>query len=72
MIQVTVTDNNDGTLLTAVSYPQGSGGKLTFRNNYGASARAVLNITGEKVLDVISGNNAPDISGKYTFTTEGL
>ncbi|HIZ06788.1 MAG TPA: hypothetical protein IAA08_02490, partial [Candidatus Eubacterium avistercoris] len=71
MIQVTVTDNNDGTLLTAVSYPQGSGGKLTFRNNYGASARAVLNITGEKVLDVMSGNNAPDISGKYTFTLKG-
>ncbi len=71
-ITVTVTDNGDGTLGIAVAYPDGSDG-LTFRNAYGEGdqGKATLNIAGEKKLDVQSGNNAPDITGKYTFTLTG-
>lgn len=72
-ITVTVTDNNDGTLSIAVTYPEGSNDNLTFRNAYGAGedGTAVLNIKGAKDLDVESGNNAPDIAGKYTFELSG-
>ena len=71
-ITVTVTDNGDGTLGIAVTYPNGSDG-LTFRNTYGEGdqGKATLNINGSKTLDVQSGNNAPDIEGKYTFTLTG-
>ena len=71
-ITVTVTDNGDGTLNIAVAYPDGSDG-LTFRNAYGEGdqGKATLNIAGEKKLDVQSGNNAPNIEGKYTFTLAG-
>ncbi|MBM6687256.1 hypothetical protein H9X89_17035, partial [Faecalicatena contorta] len=66
-ITVTVTDNGDGTLGIAVTYPDGGDG-LTFRNAYGEGeqGQATLNIAGEKKLDVQSGNNVPDIEGKYT------
>lgn len=71
-ITVTVTDNGDGTLGIAVAYPDGSDG-LTFRNTYGEgqTGQATLNINGTKTLKVVSGNNAPSIEGKYTFTLAG-
>lgn len=71
-ITVTVTDNGDGTLGIAVTYPDGSDG-LTFRNTYGEgqTGQATLNINGTKTLKVESGNNKPDIEGKYTFTLTG-
>lgn len=71
-ITVTVTDNGDGTLGIAVAYPDGGDG-LTFRNTYGESqtGQATLNINGTKTFDVQSGNNAPSIEGKYTFTLTG-
>lgn len=72
-ITVTVTDNGDGTLGIAVAYPDGGDG-LTFRNAYGEGeqGQATLNIAGEKKLDVQSGNNAPNIEGKYEFTLTGV
>lgn len=71
-ITVTVTDNGDGTLGIVVAYPGGGDG-LTFRNTYGESqtGQKTLNINGTKTLDVQSGNNAPSIEGKYTFTLTG-
>lgn len=71
-ITVTVTDNGDGTLGIVVAYPDGGDG-LTFRNTYGEgkTGQKTLNINGTKTLDVQSGNNAPDIEGKYTFTLTG-
>lgn len=71
-ITVTVTDNGDGTLGIAVAYPDG-GDDLTFRNAYGEGeqGQATLNIAGEKKLAVQSGNNVPDIEGKYTFELTG-
>ena len=71
-ITVTVTDNGNGTLGIDVTYPDGSDG-LTFRNTYGEGdqGKATLNINGSKTLDVQSGNNAPNIEGKYTFTLAG-
>lgn len=71
-ITVTVTDNSDGTLGIDVTYPDGGDG-LTFRNTYGEgqTGQATLNINGTKTLRVESGDNAPDIEGKYTFTLTG-
>lgn len=71
-ITVTVTDNGDGTLGIAVAYPGGGDG-LTFRNTYGEgqTGQATLNINGTKTLKVESGNKAPSIEGKYTFTLTG-
>ena len=71
-ITVTVTDNGDGTLGIAVAYPDGGDG-LTFRNTYGEgqTGQATLNINGTKTLKVESGNKAPSIEGKYTFTLTG-
>ena len=71
-LTVTVTDNGNGTLGIVVAYPNGGDG-LTFRNTYGEDdqGKATLNINGTKTLDVQSGNNAPSIEGKYTFTLTG-
>lgn len=71
-ITITVTDNHDGTLGIVVAYPDGGDG-LTFRNTYGEDdqGKVTLNINGTKTLDVQSGNNAPSIEGKYTFTLTG-
>ena len=71
-IKVIVTDNNDGTLAIDVTYPGDKEG-LEFRNAYGAGedGSAVLNITGSKELKVESGDNPPDIGGKFTFTISG-
>lgn len=72
-ITVTVTDNGEGTLGVAVGYPQGSENGLTFRNTYGEgqTGQQTIAIAGAKQLKVESGNNAPDIEGKYTFTLTG-
>ena len=71
-ITVTVTDNGDGTLGIVVAYPSG-GDSLTFRNTYGEgqTGKATLNINGAKTLKVASGDKAPDIEDKYTFTLTG-
>lgn len=70
-ITVIVTDDGEGNLSIEVVYPEGSENVLTFKNIYGADGSAVLNINGHKTLEVESGTNAPDITGKYTFTIEG-
>lgn len=70
-IKVIVTDDGKGNLSIEVVYPEGSENVLTFKNIYGADESAVLNINGHKTLEVESGTNAPDITGKYTFTIEG-
>ena len=70
-IKVIVTDDGKGNLSIEVVYPEGSENVLTFKNIYGADESAGLNINGRKMLEVESGTNAPDITGKYTFTIEG-
>lgn len=69
-VTVTVTDNGDGTLDVQVKYPEGTEG-LMFENAYGAGAEAELSVNGQKILNVESGDNAPDITGKYEFVLEG-
>lgn len=66
-VTVNVTDNGDGTLTTDIVLPEGG---LTFKNAYGTSANAEVGINGTKYLDN-NGTNAPDITGKYTFTITG-
>lgn len=71
-VTATVTDNGDGTLTIAVTYPDGSDDALSFKNTYGAKD-AALNITGVKRLNS-DGNLAltlEDIAGKYTFEITG-
>lgn len=70
-ITVAVKDNGDGTLDVDVNYPPDSDGTLAFENEYGATAERPVRLNGEKVLVTESGNNAPDIAGKYTFTITG-
>ena len=69
-IQVVVTDDGNGNLTIAVAYPDGKD-PLPFENAYGTSAEAAIHVNGQKVLNVESGNNAPDITGKYIFTLSG-
>ena len=71
-VTVKVTDNNDGTLAIEVVYPDGSD-SLAFVNAYGAGAEADVAASGQKVLKAPEGTNynAPDITGKYTFTLAG-
>lgn len=69
-IQVVVTDDGNGNLTIAVVYPDGKD-PLPFENAYGTSAEAAIHVNGQKVLNVESGNNAPDITGKYIFTLSG-
>lgn len=66
-VTVNVTDNGDGTLTTDIVLPEGG---LAFKNAYGTSANAEVGINGTKYLDN-NGTNAPDITGKYTFTITG-
>ena len=66
-IAVTVTDNGDGTLSIAVTYP-GDGTELTFRNTYGEAAEATLPIMGEKKLEHADNLTPDDITGKFSFT----
>lgn len=69
-IQVVVTDNGNGNLTIAVVYPDRKD-PLPFENAYGTSAEAAIHVNGQKVLNVESGNNAPDIKDKYIFTLSG-
>ena len=69
-ITVTVVDNGDGTLGVSVAYPNDGDG-ITFRNTYGETGQATLGVNGTKTLKVESGDNAPDIAGKYTFELTG-
>lgn len=66
-----ITDNGQGKLEAAVEYPADADGTLGFVNQYGAASEVSLGLNGNKVLAVASGNNAPDITGKYTFTLSG-
>ena len=70
-IEVVVTDDGNGKLSIKVVYPDGTDNVLPFENAYGAEGSAVLNINGHKALEVESGDNIPNITGKYTFTIEG-
>ena len=64
-VTVVVKDNSDGTMSATVN----GGKQLVFENAYKASP-ATVTISAKKVLAVASGDNAPDIAGKYTFTLE--
>ena len=69
-IRVIVTDKGDGTLELKVQYPEGTD-SLAFKNLYGEGAEAEITINGHKQYEVASGDNEPDITGKYTFTITG-
>lgn len=70
VVTVKVTDNRAGKLSAEVVYPEGG---MVFKNAYGTGAGGSkqIAINGTKVLDVTSGDKAPDIAGKYTFTLTG-
>lgn len=73
-ITVKVTDNGKGGLDTAVTYPEGSGGTLSFVNAYGAG-EATVDLAGTKTLALSHaglGLTQGDIAGKYTFKIEPL
>lgn len=68
-ITVKVTDNGKGGLDTAVVYPEGSGGTLSFVNGYGTN-EATVDLAGTKTLALGQaglGLTQADIAGKYTF-----
>lgn len=68
-ITVKVTDNGKGGLDTAVVYPEGSGGTLSFANGYGTN-EATVDLAGTKTLALGQaglGLTQADIAGKYTF-----
>lgn len=73
-ITVKVTDNGKGGLDTAVTYPEGSGGTLSFGNGYGTN-EATVDLAGTKTLALDQaglGLTQADIAGKYTFKIEPL
>lgn len=73
-ITVKVTDNGKGGLDVAVTYPEGSDGKLSFVNGYRAG-EATVNLAGTKTLALGQaglGLTQADIAGKYTFKIEPL
>lgn len=73
-ITVKVTDNGKGGLDTAVVYPEGSDGTLSFVNAYGAG-EATVDFAGTKTLALGQaglGLTQADIAGKYTFKIEPL
>ena len=72
-VEVLVTDSGTGSLGAQVVYPEGSDGSLEFRNAYGTGVGGAteLAVGGAKVLKVESGETAPDIAGKFTFTLTG-
>lgn len=72
-VKVLVTDSGTGSLDARVVYPEGSDGSLEFRNAYGTGVGGAteLAVGGAKVLKVESGETAPDIAGKFTFTLTG-
>ena len=64
-----MTDNGKGGLDTAVVYPEGSGGTLSFVNGYGTN-EATVDLAGTKTLALGQaglGLTQADIEGKYTF-----
>lgn len=68
-ITVKVTDNGKGGLDTAVVYPEGSDGTLSFVNGYGTN-EATVDLAGTKTLALGQaglGLTQADIAGKYTF-----
>lgn len=68
-ITVKVADNGKGGLDTAVVYPEGSGGTLSFVNGYGTN-EATVDLAGTKTLafgQAGLGLTQADIEGKYTF-----
>ena len=72
-VEVLVTDSGTGSLGAQVVYPEGSDGSLEFRSAYGTGVGGAteLAVGGAKVLKVESGETAPDIAGKFTFTLTG-
>lgn len=73
-ITVKVTDNGRGGLDVAVTYPEGSDGKLSFVNGYGTN-EATVDLAGTKTLALGQaglGLTQADIEGKYTFKIEPL
>ena len=73
-ITVKVTDNGRGGLDTAVVYPEGSDGALSFVNGYGTN-EATVDLAGTKTLafgQAGLGLTQADIAGKYTFKIEPL
>lgn len=73
-ITVKVTDNGKGGLDTAVVYPEGSDGTLSFVNGYGTN-EATVDLAGTKTLALSQaglGLTQADIAGKYTFKIEPL
>ena len=73
-IAVKVTDNGKGGLDTAVVYPEGSDGTLSFVNGYGTN-EATVDLAGTKTLALVQawlGFTQADIAGKYTFKIEPL
>lgn len=68
-ITVKVADDDKGGLDTAVVYPEGSGGTLSFVNGYGTN-EATVDLAGTKTLALGQaglGLTQADIEGKYTF-----
>lgn len=73
-ITIKVTDNGKGGLDTAVVYPEGSDGTLSFVNGYGTN-EATVDLAGTKTLALGQaglGLAQADIAGKYTFKIEPL
>lgn len=73
-ITVKVTDNGKGGLDTAVVYPEGSDGTLSFVNGYGTN-EATVDLAGTKTLALGQaglGLAQADIAGKYAFKIEPL
>lgn len=73
-ITVKVTDSGKGGLDTAVTYPEGSDGTLSFVNGYGTN-EATVDLAGTKTLALGQaglGLTQGDIAGKYTFKIEPL
>lgn len=71
-VEVSVTDNGDGTLRASVACPDGAD-HLTFVNEYGADASASVSLNGTKCYDAPAGEGyaTPDIEGKFAFTLTG-
>lgn len=68
-ITVKLTDNGDGKLDVAVTYPEGSDGTLSFVNGYGTN-EATVDFSGTKTLALSQaglGLTQADIADKYTF-----
>lgn len=70
-VTIIIHDDANGSLSAQVVYPDGSDNNLAFVNRYGNKSPVSLDMTGNKQLVVDSGNNPPDITGKYTFTLTG-